>query len=460
MIRLFMSRWPRLTPVILALLFVIGFDSAAFAVSTADVIEALKYTYGTDKLLYMASLEIAVWNIFRKQMAPMGGRGQFLLPVRTKNAGVFQGMAQGGNLSTRRAQPRTVEASFALQEFHGIVDITWKALQDMQKDEYAFQTGLELVEDAVKARVFRLLNMDLLGYGRGELGILPATDDQATVTVRSMPGVDLGLIVDLMDASDDNTPLIDGQEVTDISVEDRTITTATVVAGSAAGDYYTVADTVSSAGGSMHMLGLGAWVNNVNPAAVVGNPGGIDRAAAGNEFWRASVLANGGTNRPLTEDLLLRAQDLVRERGSKQITDWVSNLAIIRRYHELLKEDQFFALAQVQEMKNGSGIGRDEAGMQSGEKGEGETIYRFSGTPWRAEIFMDGNRLYGLNREHFFIGHGANEVPRPLSEIFDDKIPYFALTGAAKFDIISYYQGELICDRPSASVAVTDVAEQ
>lgn len=452
---------PRLAVVItVAILFVLGFDAHAFAVSTTDVIEGLKYTYGTDKLLYMASLEIATWNILARKRAPLGGRGQWLLPVRTKNAGVFMGMAQGGALTTRRAQPQTKEASFQLQEFHGIVDVSWKMLQDARNDKYAFQTCMDMIETATKARVFRLLNADLLGSGKGELGILPAADDQAVVTVRAMPLVDLGLIVDLMDASDDNTLLIDGQEVTDINVQNREVTTATVVAGSAAGDYYTVADTVSLAGGSMHMLGFAGWINSANPSAVVGNAGGIDRTLAGNEFWRSSVLSAGGTNRPLTEDLMLQGQDLCRERGGAVVTDYISNLALIRRYHELLREDQFVAFSQIQALGEGVGLGRNESGMKSGEKSEGETIYRFSGVPWRAEIFMDSNRLYGLNRDHFHIAHGENEVPRPLSEVFGENlIPFFSKTSNATFDIISYFQGELVCDNPSASFAITDIAE-
>lgn len=428
--------------------------------ATTDVIEMFKYTYGSDRLLYLAAQEIVAWRILSRKKSPVGGRGQWLLPIQTKNTGVFVGHSEGGALSTRRSQPDTQEASFALQEFHGIWDISWKMLQDARKDEYSFARAVDFMDASFRRRVFRLLNADLLGTGVGELGILPAADDATQVTVRGLPLVDLGLIVDLMDATNDNSLLVDGQAVTAIDVPNRAITTATSVSGSAATDYFTVADTVAT-GSSLHMLGLLAWIDDANPRAAVGNIGGLNRSTAGNEFWQATDLGNSGTNRALTEDLMLQGLDTCRERGGTVVSDFMSNLAIIRRYHENLRADTFFALGAIKELGGKVGIGRDEAAMSSGENTEGETIYQFSGIPWRAEMFFDANKIIGLNREHLFIGHGENEVPRPISEIFDEMTPFFTMpsTAAAKFEVLSYWQGELLGDNPPAHFVIKDIAE-
>lgn len=201
------------------------------------------------------------------------------------------------------------------------------------------------------------------------------------------------------------------------------------------------------------------WADTINPVAVVGNLGNIDRSVAGNEWWQATVLANGGVLRPLTEDLLLQGMDQCRERGGVVITDLVSNLNIIRRYHESLRADTFFALSAVKQFGGKVGVGRDADQMKDGEKTEGETIYEFSGVPWRAEIFFDANKILGLNREHIFIGHGENEVPRPISEIFDDMVPFFTSTANTTFEVVGYWQGQMICDAPTALVRFDDVAE-
>lgn len=454
-----LAKWPRAAMIVLTFLFLLSSSTEAYAVSTTDVIEMFKYTYGATQLLYLAAEEIVLWRILQRKQAPLGGRGQFLMPIRTRNTGVFVGHTEGGAKTTRRAQPDTTEASFALQEFHGIYDLSWKMIQDARKDEYAFERALDFMDNAFRTRVFRLLNAELLGYGRGELGILPAADNDTIITVRALPLTDTGMIVDLMDASDNDTKLLDARTVTAIDIPNRTITTSgAAAAGTAAGDYYTVADSVSSAG-SLHMAGILAWIDSANPAAVVGNLGGINRSTAGNEFWQSTVLDNSGTNRPMTEDLLLQGLDITRERGGKPVTDFMSNLNIIRRYHESLREDTFFAMGQVKEFGAGVGKGRDEGGMSSGADSDGETIYRFSGIPWRAEMFMDSNRLIGFNRDHFFIGHGENEVPQPLSEIFDGMVNFFTDTANTTFEVVSYWQGELICDNPPASFTVRDIAE-
>jgi hypothetical protein len=46
--------------------------------STTDVIEAMKYTYGVDQVLYLVNQEVVTWNLFQKIKKPLGGRGQFI----------------------------------------------------------------------------------------------------------------------------------------------------------------------------------------------------------------------------------------------------------------------------------------------------------------------------------------------------------------------------------------------
>ena len=448
-----------MAPVLLGLLLVLfGSDAPAFAVSTTDIIEALKYTYGTERVLYLASLEVCLWNVLKRKQVALGGRGQYLMPIRTKNAGIFQGITEAGTLPTTRAQADTQEASFSLQEFYGAINVSWKLMQDARNDRFAFERAVDFIDTAFRARMFRLMNADLLGTGKGELGILPAADNQATVTVASMPLVDLGMVIDLMDASDDNTKIITAEAVTAVDVINNTISQTSAAASTAATDYYTAASTVSTSA-SLHMLGVLAWISDANPSTVVGNPGGINRSTAGNDFWKATLLTNSGTNRPLTEDLLLQAGDSVRKRGGKPVNRWMSNQAIVRRYHETLRQDTFFALGQVSEFGNGVGTGRDESGMKQGENSDGGTIYRFSGQPWHIDPFFHANKVIGFNDEHFWIGHGENEVPKVLSEVFDGNLPYLTKTASAYFDIEYYWQGELICDAPTASVQVQDVAE-
>jgi hypothetical protein len=227
------------------------------------------------------------------------------------------------------------------------------------------------------------------------------------------------------------------------------------IAGEAAGDFLVIANTVDDGEtyNSLHSNGLLGVIDDADPAAVVGDYGGIDRGTAGNEFWESVVLSNSGTNRPLTEDLLLQAMDGAREKGGGNLTHWLSNLAVVRRYHEILAAERFFALSAPGAI--GGGIGRKKMG---GESKDGATPYEFSGIPWHVDPFFTNNVVVGLDSSHFFLGVGENDAPRPISEIFEN-VPFFRQTSNATFEVAWYYQMELLSDNPAAGVKIEDIAE-
>jgi|TARA_R100000808_G_scaffold780_3_gene3774 hypothetical protein len=425
--------------------------------STTDVVEALKYTYGVDQVLYLVNQEVVCWNMFQKAKKPVGGRGQFLMPIMVKNPGAWTGISEGGALPSN-LNPDTAEASFSLTEFAGLYNMSWKLLQDARNSKFAFQTALKMMEAGFRRRILKLLNADLLSDGLGKLAVLPAADDQTTVTVNALPSVDVGMVVDVMDTGDNNTKHGNSLTVTAVDAPNRTITLSGAPSGTAAGDYVVIQDTVSSSS-SLHTNGLLGIIDDADPPAPKGDFGGIDRGTAGNEFWESVVLDNGGTNRALTEDLLMQLEDSVREKGGASLNSYISNLPIIRRYHELLREDAFFAMSSPKAFDGGSGVGRSGGSQQKGKDGgDGRTIYRFSGNPWHAEPYFAANTIIGLDTKHFFIGHGENAVPRPASEIFDGT-SFFRQTSNATFEVAWYWQGELLSDNPAAGAKIEDVAE-
>ncbi len=423
------------------------------ATTTTNILEALKYTYGVNKVQYLFNQESPTWGMLSKVKKGVGGRGQFIIPTVVANPGTFKGIAQGGALPTAAA-PDTAEATFALQEYVGMYDLTWKLIQDSATDKFAFQQAIQMLDDGLRRRIMRNLNSDLISDGRGALAFLPAADNTSPITVSALPRAETGMVVDVMATSDDDTKRLDSATVTGIDTGARTIKTSANPAGTAAGDYFVLEDTcdISVTTTSLHSAGLKAVINNANPAAVVGNYGGINRSTAGNEYWSAYVDDNGGSNRPLTEDILLKALDGAREKGGAVINAILSNLAIVRRYHEILAGERYFALSKPGTLEGG--IGRKE---QKAAK-DGLTPYEFSGISWYADPFFDPNIVLGLDTDHFFLGVGDNDVPRPISEVFDN-VPFFRQTSSATFEVAWYYQMQLLSDNPAAAFRVNDVAE-
>lgn len=423
------------------------------ATAVSNVLEALRYTYGASKVSYLFNEESVIYNILQKQKKPVGGRGQFLLPILVQNPGTFKGIIEGGALPTA-LPPDTTEASFSLQEYVGIYDVTWKLIQDSRNDKFAFQQAITMLDEGLRRRILRLLDTDFKDNGKGRLGVLPAADDQTTITLNALPRVEKGMVVDIMDLTNDDSKLADSVTVTAVDPINRTITVSGAPTGTAAGDYVVIEDTCDdSLSDSLHTHGLIGIIDDANPASVVGNFGGIDRSTAGNEFWQSVVLSNSGTNRPLSEDLLLQAQDAAREKGGVMLDAWLSNLNIGRRYHvDLLAPERFFSFSKPGTISGGIGRPNKEAAE------DGKSVYEFSGIPWHIDPFFEANTVVGLDTSHFFIGVGENDAPRPISEIFDD-VPFFRQTNNATFEVAWYYQCEVLSDNPAAAVKIEDVAE-
>ena len=420
--------------------------------TTTNVIEALKYSYGVNQVQYIFNEESPTYKLLSKQKKPLGGRGQFLMPLVVQNAGAFAGIAEGGALPAA-LQPDTVEASFSLQEYVGLYDVSWKLVQDARSNKFAFQQAVQMLDDGLRRRVMRNLNGDLIGDGRGALAYLPAADNTSPITVNSLPICETGMVCDVMDDTDDDTKLADSVTITGIDVINRTVKTSANPAGTAAGDYFVIQDTTDvSISNSLHSHGLRGVISNANPKTVVGNYGGLSRSTAGQEFWQSALLGNSGTNKPLSEDILLQAMDLVMEKGGGRLKAWLSNRAILRRYHEMLAGERYFALSKPGTLSGG--IGR--ADKDPGEMGL--SPYEFSGIPWYIDPFFAANVIVGLDTDHFFLGVGENDTPRPISEIFDN-IPFFRQTTSATFEVAWYFQDELLSDNPAAGVQIQDVAE-
>lgn len=447
------------------------------ATATTDVINALKYTYGVDRVLYLASQEVPLWNVLYKTKRDVGGRGQFLMPILKQNPGAWTGIAQGGALPTA-LNPATTEASYALKEFVGIYEVSWKLIQDARNSKFAFQQAIQMMDDGLRRRIFRLLNADLLGTGRGELAQIASAQNSTTPSVNYLPRLEPGIVIDWVASSDDNTTRASAVTVNSLDVQARTVTLSGALSGSAANDYATITGTVSTANGSLHMNGLLGVIDSVNPDLIwnsgngstnISKIGGIDRAGSpAPYYWISPKLTNSGTNRVLTEDLLLQAEDLVREKGGAKLTHWFSNLAIGRRYHELLRADSFFAIGSYKGIEGGLGrVGGAGPGLPDSPEssaasapmaGDGKSPYSVSGVSWHFDPFFQANQLVGFDKAHFFIGVGENELPAPISDVFDN-VPFFRQTNNATFQVAWYWQGQLLTDNPTAGVKITDIAE-
>ena len=234
--------------------------------TTTAVLESLKYTYGASRVQYLFNEESVGFNILGKVKKPVGGRGQFIIPVTVKNAGAFSGITEGGSLPSA-LDADTAEASFALQEYTAVYTLSWKLIQDSRTDKFAFQQAVQMLDEGLKRRVMRNLNSDLIDDGRGRLAVLTGADDGAgTITSAFLPRCEVGMVVDLMDTNND-TQHVDSNTVTAVDPIARTVTlSGGAVSNEAALDYLVIQDTCDdSQSDSLHSHGLLGAIDNGNP---------------------------------------------------------------------------------------------------------------------------------------------------------------------------------------------------
>lgn len=431
------------------------------AVGYEEVVEIFRYSYQAEKLAFLASVETVMFNLLKRKKRELGGRGQGIIPYQTQAAGVFMGMPEGDTLTELRAQPDTAEATFYLREFQGVWDITWKMLRQAARSKDAMVKAMDFMDKSIRHRILRVMNAQVCSYtGLGEMAILPDADDQTTITVNSLPFIDRGQYLDLMDASDNTTKIAAARQATSLQTQARTVViSGAAPSGTAAGDYFVPAGQIKN-GVSYSIYGLPMWLSDANPPAVVGNPGGINRSTAGNEFYQGNVLSNGGVLRAFTEDLVIDAENLMRERGGKQADRWVAGPGIFKRYHGDVVKDRYFAMGTIESPDKGKiGFGREGVDLSNNPEGKGDTNYTISGKPCHIEPYFRANRAIAFCDENFWIAHDGVEMPTPISEVFDGMVDHFTHTGAAKFDIWHYWEAQTISDDPTAGVQVNDLAE-
>lgn len=420
--------------------------------STSNVTEALRYTYGSDRVNMILNKRCIAWNLFRKKSVRAGGRGQFLIPIYYQLPEAISGITEGG-AKPSTLQPATDEALFTLQEYVGNYDISWKLLSDSAGgDKYALEKALTLLDRGLRVGFCQDLSNDMLGDGRGVLALLPAADDTSPCTVSAPIRARVGMVVDIMDTDNDTVHLNSGT-ISAVDPINNTITVSGSISGTAASDYFVRQDTCDdSQNDSLHTNGITGIVDDGDPATVVGDYGSIDRTTAGTEYWESTVLSNSGTNRTLTEDLLLQAIHSSRLKGGGSPDIILTNPRIYRRYYQL------FA-AEAQQTRGAGGmtgsLGPADATMDSDT---GRTPLKFSGIPIHFDDFADANLVFLLDKSTFMIAHGVNKVPQPVSTTFD-RANFFVDTSNATFEVPWWWQGELVCDNPAANSKIEDISE-
>lgn len=259
----------------------------------------------------------------------VGGR-YVTFPIHTKrNSGI--GARNELEALPVAGQQGTAAARVSLKYLYGVVRMSGQTLQLADKNFQAFSSALDLEMNGIKADLAKDLNRQVYGAGTGVLSTASgagagALNNNAFTTANNnqIKYLELGMMVDVY-AADLTTLKASNRQITAIN-------TGTFVVTYDGASQATVATDVLVRTGSIsrEITGFSALVNNTTLFNIV--PGTEPK-------WASVLDANGGTNRPLSEGLMILNTDRCRQNGGTPSVIFCG-LGVRRAYFNLLSQQR------------------------------------------------------------------------------------------------------------------------
>ena len=220
-------------------------------------------------------------------------------------------------------------ARVGLKYAYGGVQLTGQAISLSDTDAKAFAKALDNEVEGLKNDLKKDMNRQIYGTGNGAIGVATGANTAAVAPVADARLFQIGMVVDTQTGTTiDNTGLVVAS--VDLTPGANTVTfTTTPGTALASADIIVRKGSGIAAGGTKELTGLAAIVSdsgtlyNINPST--------------EPEWKASVNANGGTPRSLSEALMIRMTDDIRTKGGTT-TLILQSLGVRRAYFNLLSQ--------------------------------------------------------------------------------------------------------------------------
>jgi len=220
-------------------------------------------------------------------------------------------------------------ARVGLKYAYGGVQLTGQAISLSDTDAKAFAKALDNEVEGLKNDLKKDMNRQVYGSGNGAIAVATGANTAAVVPVADARLFQVGMVVDTQTGNTvDNTGLIVAS--VDLTAGANTVTfTTTPGTATAAADIIVRKGSGVAAGGNRELTGLAAIVSasgtlyNIDPSV--------------EPEWKANVDSNGGTNRALSEALMIGMTDDIRTKGGSTSLI-LQSLGVRRAYFNLLSQ--------------------------------------------------------------------------------------------------------------------------
>jgi hypothetical protein len=287
----------------------------------------LKDFYGPG-LVEALQQEVPFLALLEKETNPVVISGRrFLVPIHLKRNSGVGARPELGTLPTAGAQGY---ADYTLQAVYNYGRITFsgQTIAASRNDKGAFARVAQLEMQGIKDDLRMDLNWQFLHNGQAPRATIASGANSATQSVNAayINILQEGMVVDIY-SSDFSTTRATGLTIQSVVMDPSTFNVTSITLSSSVNT--TTGDVIVRSGNhGYEITGLDAIVG-------AGTYGGINPASYA--LWQSPVLANGGTQRNLTEVLFQQAVDTVKRAGGGQVKFFFTTPGVRRNFFTQLQ---------------------------------------------------------------------------------------------------------------------------
>ena len=352
----------------------------------------------------------------------------FTIPLHYgRNEGVGA-RAEGGTLPAAGNQAYK-ECIVPMRYQYGRIQITGPTIKAARSNEGAFLRAVDSEMRGLERDMKSSMNRQAFGDGTGAIAVCASASSATAITVDSTAKLRVGMPVDiLVTATGATTAGVVGDTVASITSSTAfTLTTGVATYGSI-GNTYSVYVAGSRA---KEMMGLSGIVSATSTLQ------GLDVAAY--PWWKATVLANGGTNRAISDTLLQTAIDTLEANSSGMCTAMYTSFGVRRAYQALLTATK--QLVNTQKLQGGY-----------------EAINYLGGShgviPMIADKDAPANKIFIVDEDELAIYRLAD-----FDWMQEDGSVLSRVSGVDAYEAVLYVYQELGTSMRNAHVLLSDITE-
>lgn len=314
-------------------------------------------------------------------------------------------------------------ARVSLAYLYGAVRLSGQTMELAKTNAQAFASVLDQEMEGLRTDVAKDMNRQVFGTSVGVLGTATGAYATTTIPMTNTQYMEVGMIVDVYDSTG-VTQRATGRTVTAVNPNTNIVLDGANIAAGANGDIV-----VRQGNLNRETIGLQQIVSDT------GTLYNIDPTVE--TKWKSIVNANAGTNRALSESLMIKMVDDIRTQGGKT-TLITTTLGVRRSYFNLLVQQRQY---------------NDTTEFEGGFKGLKFTTDN-GDIPLISDVDCQPNRMYFLNEKALkFYREGD------WSFMDRDGSKWQRVIGFDAYDATLYTYRQLGCHRRNSQGIVRDITE-